>query len=653
MHEPESTATLAGAVHGASMAAVLGLGCSAPSACVDELVTATPLGGGASRTDTAGPDSDWLGGYLLGTPLIASDGSIFVDRYSPAETGWFDPATHTYHGMQSGTVRSFGVAADALAVAEIDHGDCTFEIVTPSGTQLTSLGGPGNLTYGPELRMRMSVGDPPTFAFTSHDTTGAYVSSFTAGDPGLVGIATPSGATDVRDLHDSLRYGFAELPLCAAGSVTEYIGVARPGTVAVLPFEGCTTLRATVDQTTGATLVIDGELPDTNRAIVAISHNQIIHVATELTNAIAVDVFGGAVPVVRSLEASGSPLPYDAWALGAQGPTRLATSMGNLAVSTTGTTAHVVGLTPGTNGFYNIVLVRYRDGQPVQQLTLATQVFDNTAPQVVTTPEGAALVSGAQQAWVVPSTSFTATPLDIATIVGGVRGTATVIIGYAKSTTATAGQLYTYDELGGSPHLTPLSSSMTNPRIAMVDPPEGPPSTWFAYMSDGGGCMLAQVGLSGGAPALQHQVPWTDTLGIKTWGRTPEGKLLVWAQGSANTYVAYLLGDDSATKVVDATAAQPLDMAGAVMDTSVSPPVVVGWYGGDGVDGFACLARHPERCWKVPTSLPVTMSAYSSGAAADNDSFALGWYPAGNGADAASHAVFLHAIGSGDRPQPL
>jgi hypothetical protein len=192
--------------------------------------------------------------------------------------------------------------------------------------------------------------------------------------------------------------------------------------------------------------------------------------------------------------------------------------------------------------------------------------------------------------------------------------------------------------------------------LAIIDPQDGPPSDWFAYGASGL-CNLAQIVYNGDTPTLAHQLACTyepDLLNVYGWERTASGDLVVEIDGPGNeAYSIYTLGADTATKAISVPAPHETYDLRVELDTSVWPPVVVGWGGTDPSGGFECLARQPDRCWSVPTTAGSPMSVVAGHGENADDSLARIWYPAGTGDDSTTHVVIMHAVGPGDRPPPM
>lgn len=263
--------------------------------------------------------------------------------------------------------------------------------------------------------------------------------------------------------------------------------------------------------------------------------------------------------------------------------------------SLAGDTIHVLAHHPtdaSGNGTFD--LTRYRSAQAPQRITILSDVPNGVGGlAVVTTPEGAALVStGSSTGVMVPSQSMTPVAAGMGIQNTVVRDGRTVV--FAENLFG-MGALHRYREVNGSPQLEMLDAPGNNMRGHFLD--GRTPSGWFTYGNAVTGCRLARF-----TPTDQLESISCDAtvafLGVRADG-------------------VFLVIDESSVYAVDATGAQRIGKATAgrttaILDTAFSPPVAVGWTGLFDFDNqFSCLAMQPERCWAYP-NLPAQTTAHAT-----------------------------------------
>lgn len=283
------------------------------------------------------------------------------------------------------------------------------------------------------------------------------------------------------------------------------------------------------------------------------------------------------------------------------------------------------------------MLFRYRNGA-VSEVTLPayTATIDETT--LLTTKEGAALISTFTTAFVVPSQTMTAATLNFHGLRGFVRGDATLLFATRNQPGSTQG-LFSYSEVAGVPQQTALTAASNATYYGYpLDGFDGALTNWFAYVKDGV-CLLARPEVVGTTVSLAVNAPCLA--GALIDGVTQDNKLVVRSGDNIGLEQLYLLDGDTVTKV--ALSSRQIRLMYATRDSHL----VLGWMGKDTAnDEFICLGTHPERCW----SPPLATHTWAAPVAGQPD---------------AMHAVFLKqlssaveltsikSIGPGTHPQPL
>jgi hypothetical protein len=247
-----------------------------------------------------------------------------------------------------------------------------------------------------------------------------------------------------------------------------------------------------------------------------------------------------------------------------------------------GTTIHVFAHIPdptdpsGINGDW--VLERHRVGQPVETVTLLTDIENSIGQELITTVEGAAIVNTLLSPTViVPSGSMMPVPSPVGTLTGGIRDGRTVLF---SSDTLGAGTVYLYRESSGTPQLAELDAIGANNEGALIDSEQA--TSYFMYSNDTAGCRIARLT----AADTLETIACAQPAALQILGTRADGAVVI--TDAASTFT---LAQDGAHLVSPRRGDQPI-LDGAVL---------VGWTGNlDAQQQFSCLAMHPERCWAYP-----------------------------------------------------
>jgi hypothetical protein len=652
---PNTFPQIAASLHNDTFASTVGVGCTSTS-CVVEIVAASPLGKSLARSDSGQPEDAWLVPGVGGALVTAQDQMLWSRNDETA--GAFDVVSKQFTLLANGQFGDHIAVDQGTAVIELVHpstGDFP-SLIAPVGGQLALLAWPVNLVAPPSQSDFEVIGEPPTIAIPLSTPSKYTLSTYTPGGSAITLVdvlgAPATGLDDVRPLNTyGATNGFGELTYCIRrGSSVSYVGI-RPGggiTTGTLPFTSCNVFTL-IDKVANRTLVIYGQ-DLVGWAAVYVRDGKVMTAVTGIVaQSAAFALVGGNVSILTFVPNYAATNPItQAWALGSNGPTQLSTNLINVQISISGDTVHLVGNQPGSPAFGPVVLARYRDATGAQQTTI---VADGYGPQgLVTTVEGAAVVGTHSTAYVVPSASTTPAAVNLGYVVGGARGTATVILATQNASHPTSQPaLYAYDEVAGSPRLTQLTPEASNSQLQLLDPAIGNASTWFAYTNGTTTCSFAQLAYVGGVPALANQAscPASSVTGMPTWGVTGNGGVVVPIGYSLN-YDLYLLGATGAARVSHSNT-QASAYQGPVTDRSSWPFPIVGWYGADAVGGFACLASHPDRCWSVPIGQKFQLAASATSPNTDGSFALVGLSVAGT----IETVSILRTMGGGDRPQPM
>jgi hypothetical protein len=581
--------------------------CTNAGGCSSSILAASARGGRNVPSNSSDPKDAWLIGQTdLQGPFLTADHRVLWSR--DADTGELDLMTGTYATRATGFVSgsydlnksltlvgerpTLGVADQQLDAPQPDGSLLTIAQVTAAGIpQFNRVPGSSTIT----VVYPKNDGTSSLRTFMSGATAAAEV--LVNGDP-LVNPEPlfPSGSDDVV--------------FCVPGPPGSYVQLtASATTVASSLASGCNVGQPAV---AGPTLLFVGG--EANNTITGdfIRANQSGVIFTEQANGPTFTA-GHEIPVVQLGgidNAVGS-----VWVVAPDNSVhQLTSTLRGIQISTAGQTVHILGV-DGTGVLGNLVLVRYTPTLGVQQVTIDT----NESPPagvLVTTAEGAAIVQGDfANMFVVPSGSMTKTTTSLTLVNAGskARGDQT-----ALSTTT---GLYAYDEVNGVPRFTQLAAG-TSTVIYPIDLPNVETSKYFTYSGAGTTCSIARIDEVNGTPALAQMPCAPDGLANQTAvvGPDPAGDLVV--QLPANSQFSsqlYVLGASTITEVAVGNSIQP------VIDRDASPPTVVGWIGSDATSGFACLARHPDHCWTVPSALAANFTSAQLGASDGEDLFAAAW----------------------------
>lgn len=470
--------------------------------------------------------------------------------------------------------------------------------------------------------------DPANLLFTTSSPTSQSLQRFAPGAPAsetvTVGTVPLSHAYDVKAIESA----GALMGVCASQDGVRYFIPTDDNTLAgqVLPLPSCNVYgtQTTDHRLRVITAAIDGANPTGGVAFVL---DNVMHPLA--ITPYGVEAFGRSVPA--AIRTTNPAAVQTVTAVSTTGTTHLvASNITESLVSTQGETLHVLAKRGA-----NRVLFRYRNGT-VSEVTLPahTATLDETV--LLTTKEGAALISTFATAFVVPSQTMTAAAFPFHSLRGFVRGDATLLFATRTQSGSKPG-FYSYSEVGGVPQHTALTAESNESFYGYpLDGFDGALTPWFAYVKDGA-CLLARPELVGTTLTLVGNVSCLG--GALVEGVTQDDKLVVRAGDSIE--LLYLLDGNTVTKV--ASSSRQIRLMYAARDSHL----VLGWIGKDAADDeFICLGTHPERCWTPPLATHT-------------------WAAPVAGQPDAMHAVFLRqltgtveltsirSIGPGTRPQPL
>ncbi|HVK86901.1 MAG TPA: hypothetical protein VM513_22435 [Kofleriaceae bacterium] len=473
--------------------------------------------------------------------------------------------------------------------------------------------------------------DPANLLFTVLSPTSRSLQRFvpgaTASEAVLVGSVALSHVSDVRSIMASAG---ALMGVCAEQDDVRYLIPTDDNSVSsqVLPLPSCNVYGTqTTDRRLRVIVArIDGAHPMGGAMFVLDGVMHPLQIAPY-----GVEVVGQSLPAaIRTSSSGGAQFVHAVTATGAVH--LVADNVAEAIVSSEGDTIHVVAKRGSDR-----VLFRYRDGT-VSETTLPAFTATLDEMTLLTTKEGAALISTFETAFVVPSQSMTASAIDFDHLRGFVRGDATLFVA-SHNASSSKPALYSYSELGGVPQYSALTAESTATLHAYpLDSVDGARTEWFAYVKDDA-CVLARPEVSSSTVNLLGNV--SCLAGASIDGVTRDNKLVVRVVDNVSLEQLYLLDGDTLTKV--ASSSTQVRLMYATQDSRV----VIGWVGRDTTnENFVCLGTHPERCWTPP------LATYT-------------WAAPVTGQPDSMHVVFLEqmsgsvkftsikAIGPGTRPQPL
>jgi hypothetical protein len=618
--------------HGNTVVTDLRFACS--STCKAVVIAVGPEGFQRITSESTATADDWIDSGLHSLPFVSQHGWVVA---APAglvrRTGTLDLATGAFTARSTARPNYFTITsrgeAIAIPAAQTAMGETYQVLLEPQANgELAEIGvTSASLATQPfdMAPVRASPGAMPVLSVPiwngSTQSLARWVpgtASWTvlqAGGAPLAGLSTLVERGDgARSVYCAIRAGVGYVAIVDnAGDVTgplpttdcNFIGVASSG--GALFFTG---VEGSAYVYNGAVHSLTGPMPDL----------------------VAMRAVTGDVPVVLFTHQTGT----DVWAVDTGGnPVLLATALTEVDASSSGTTAHVVGRRGGS-----LVLVRFRSGAP--SVEIAIPAATGTA-SVLTTFEGAALVTTSSLGWVLPSQATIVASIDLSDLHGAVRGNLTVVSAARDPALhpGTVPAVYAYDEVAGAPRLTMISPEHSGQLVRALDAPDAPQSPWFVYYTPSA-CTLGRLGVVGGVPALSASTACTNGMSVDVQGVTSTGKLVVEELGAKG--VIYLL-DATVTKVVDA---EDFVNGGVLREEGTNH--VYGWIGVDHQGaGYACLASHPDRCWRAPSST----GTYATGHWGENgapDSMTIVTHTMSGSAFTLS---YVRSIGTGTRPQPL
>ncbi|MDX2089879.1 MAG: thrombospondin type 3 repeat-containing protein [Kofleriaceae bacterium] len=618
------------AVRGTTAGATFRYGC-ATGACESAALSVGP--GGVSRADSlvdAWMEGRPTAGWVMGeNRVLWSLGEGGLGEHNAATNVFTTKYDGNFQGSEwQGTLR---FERDQLVVLPSGSPTQGYGLLEPRENGDVFIIAESAYAYGTQV---IAGHAPANLLFTMHTPGSQSLQRFAPGAPAStvsVGGVELSHAWEVKTIEAVEAGGRALMGLCVDQDNVRYLISTDDNNVPgqVLPLPSCDVYGAQTRDHRLRVIVASISGAHSTGGVV-FSLDGTLH-TTEIAP-YGVEVFGHSLPAaVRSLDSvSGAQLVN---AVSSAGTIQLvADEVRNTIVSIEGETIHVLAKR-GTDH----VLFRYRNGT-VNEVILPMDPETLDERFLVTTKEGAALISTFETAFVVPSQTMVATELDFDNLRGFVRGEATLFVAShnAKSSKPT---LYAYREVNGVPQYTAMTTEASSSLYAYaLDAHDGARTEWFVYVKDDT-CRLSRAVVVNGSVDLLGNVPCLAGAVIE--GVTRDNKLVVRMGDNINLEHLYLLDGDTITKVAVSTA--QIHLLYATPDSRV----VLGWAGRDtSGSNFACLGAHPERCWTPP------LATYT-------------WAAPVPGQSASLHMVFLEqvtggvkftsikAIGDGTRPQPL
>lgn len=564
-----------------------------------------------ARSDSGLPADAWLEDAQIEGPCITADEHVWWSRRDHLETGTLTTATGVFTPAAPLTITTCTEAAGATALLGLTSSSepvaqpIPTSLAVPIGTSLSTIA-----TASPGFEAQ----DQPAVRVTAKPETITLVAKTTASTYSLmqehVGDLAPTEvlvdgapATNLDevvplDIPPGLEPGPEPVAsYCVRrGAAVYHLGVAQSAvTWAPLPFSVCPAaalrlpdsrahfLRGTqAVGTTSIVRILDGDV----MTVVDNEPGDLLSAYEGGDNLQTVKLYEGQITKV--------------WAVGSSS-VLLASTLQSVSTSTYRDTIHVIGIQPTTAGLGDLVLVRYRASTGRQQLTIQTGIPISLTPKVATTAEGGAIVGGSGEVYAVGRTSTGVMPLGFSALdLAAARGDTTML---AAHTHASGFQsvIYAYDELGGSPRVTALTGNIDAGAPMLLDPYFGLATDWFTW---GVVCTYGHIVYANNVPTLQHASNCQP--GGRVVGRTTAGIPVLISVG----LVALL----EPTGPVTVMHFPGLVSIVPIVDFRYATPPVLGWYGGQ----TACLASHPERCWRLHGSIIFPFAAHS-----EVDTFAL------------------------------
>jgi hypothetical protein len=294
---------------------------------------------------------------------------------------------------------------------------------------------------------------------------------------------------------------------------------------------------------------------------------------------VATQIVGDALPIVVADF-------NNVWLVDTDGTNRLiATNLDTPQVGINGTTINILAHHGDANGTYDLTRIRGTDAPVSVQLVANTP--NGTGIHLVTTANGAALISDTDglHGVVVASNTMTPIPAPFANFTGGVVTGHSLVFGDRFG----SGTAYLYDEDTGSPRFTALGAIGQGAHGVFLAGTD-----WFVFYTSGT-CTLARFR----ADTTLHTEACTSANGIVILGPRANGELVI-----SDDHGVFALGQDTVTSLANYHA------GGSILDGNT----LVGWTGSIDIShAFSCLAMHPERCWNYEITFPSTVTPMADG----------------------------------------
>jgi hypothetical protein len=620
---PTPISKISTAIHGDTFAGSLQLQC-AQIPCSYSFAAIDPQGAAVASSDSTDPADSWISAPIrLGGPLITREGRVLVSRgFLEGDTGEFDPAQRNYTVRANGAIDRTITRGEELFAFSVRtaSSDLNANLLEPRANgELVAIANSeeGFLASDSLQGLMRGVGNAALVPIR-HSSTQFDVKLFTVGADALSELAIPiAGSSTVEGLGRPVVFGYSAST--ATGST--YAEVASTGVVTGnLPFLANRILEdgpegRPVIRETSFVFGIHGAGQHGGAFVRGGTVHPLFSSETHIPRRMVGD---STIAVLGQTGARESRV----WQIDPDSTTRvIASGLFRADVSVSGDVVHVAGIR--SNG--DAVVIRSRPGVAALEIPFASNVSTSvSAPvRVVTTVEGAALVDLEGTTRIVASGSTTPIVTNVvANVTGGARGGNTLVVSHASSGEAA----FLYEEVNGSPVLSRLSPNVPQIVDTFLDPPAPlPRGEWFK-LSMNSGCQLNRIETVNGTKQLV------------SYGLCPQEIAGVLPGGTQVTSGAvHLLDAAGATAIVVG--------AQVVVDSTVSPPVVVGWVGKDLLGGYTCLAADPNRCWGVPATANLLLAT----ADASTGRLSSIWMD-GTSTNARFHIV--RSIGAGDRPKP-
>jgi hypothetical protein len=602
------------------------------------VIAANPYGESFARSDSNLPEDAWTQDPSLTPPALVTDNDEILFS-SMGSTSRLDLAAHALQPLVTGAIRTTAGPLLAVQTVPTATGATLYDTTTGALVPVDTSAGvyqqkDGLFPLGDQV-VAVSQTTPTTYSMSLlTEATDAYDS-----------IAT--GLDDVG----YLGRGITGLDFCTTDGasfnfVTTYAGAIVTAPIAITRCE-TTSVASAPQLASDARFILSqvGAIGSNLWSAWFVRDGQVTQVFDQqTTDQPSFSTVGTGVRAIALGPTDDVEYTQDTPLVWALNPDRsvvaIPQSLLHVRISASGNTIHIIGVQPTTNGFGDVVLIRYRVGDGIQQTTIQNNVVTSLEPHVFTTAEGAAFDGG----YLVPSTSMTPIPAMTDTVAA--RGSTTVAL-VTDDGIETPDTVSAYDEIGGEPRFTSLATTPSNESFTLLDPTDGPPTDWFAFDDTSNQCQFGRIVYAGTTPTLTPIPCGTESLPVVQPGRTVAGEMvamLTGDDGSAPTL--WLLGATTARQVAHGVAQALVQPITLVYDTSQPTPPVVAWTGTDSLGGFICRAAHPEQCWTLngtiekivqlgdpsdPTFAVVTMTAASTSVTVE----------------------LLRTTGTGDRAQPL